>query len=47
MAKFLEILALLIILQEIISAETLDARVALAIMSLVLAVYKEIKNLCK
>ena len=47
MAKFLEILALLIVLQEIISAETLDANVALAIMYLFLAVYKEIKNLCK
>lgn len=47
MTKFLEILALLIILQEIISAETLDVSVVLAIMYLVLAVYKEIKNLCK
>lgn len=47
MTKFLEILALLIVLQDIVSAETLDARVALAIMYLFLAVYKEIKNLCK
>lgn len=47
MTKLLEILALLIVLQEIVSAETLDARVALAIMYLFLAVYKEIKNLCK
>ena len=47
MAKFLEILDLLIVLQDIVSAETLDARVALAIMNLVLAVCKEIKNLCE
>ena len=47
MIKFLEILALLIVLQEIVSAENLDANVSLAIMYLVLAVYKEIKNLCE
>ncbi|WP_311562428.1 hypothetical protein [Peptoniphilus duerdenii] len=47
MEKFLEILDLLIVLQDIVSAETLDANVALAIMYLVLVVYKEIKNLCK
>lgn len=47
MTKFLEILDLLKVLQDIVSAETLDANVALAFMYLVLAVYKEIKNLCK
>lgn len=47
MTKFLEILDLLRVLQDIVSAETLDTNVALAIMHLVLAVYKEIKNLCK
>lgn len=47
MTKFLEILDLLIVLQDIVSEETLDANVALAIMYLVLAVYKEIKNLCE
>lgn len=47
MAKFLKILDLLRALQSVVSAETLDANVALAIMYLVLAVYKEIKNLCK
>lgn len=45
MTKLLEILDLLIVLQEIISAETFDANVALAIMYLVLTVYKELKNL--
>lgn len=44
MTKFLEILDLLKVLQDIVSAETLDARVALAIMSLVLTVYKELKK---
>lgn len=47
MTKLLEILALLKVLQDIVSAETLDANVALAIMYLVLVVYKEIKNLCE
>ena len=47
MAKFLKILDLLRALQSVVSAETLDARVALAIMYLVLAVCKEIKNLCE
>ncbi len=47
MIKILEILDLLIVLQDIVSAETLDTRVALAIMYLVLAVCKEIKNLCE
>lgn len=47
MAKFLEILDLLKVLQDIVSEETLDANVALAIMYLFLAVFKEIKNLCK
>lgn len=46
MTKFLEILDLLRVLQDIVSAETLDANVALAIMYLFLAVYKEIKDLC-
>ena len=47
MAKFLEILDLLIVLQDIVSAETSDSNVALAIMYLVLAVCKEIISLCK
>ncbi|MDK8277100.1 MAG: hypothetical protein QP763_08640 [Peptoniphilus duerdenii] len=47
MTKLLAILDLLIVLQDIVSEETLDANVALAIMSLVLAVCQEIKNLCK
>ena len=47
MAKILEILELLRVLQEIVTAKTLDARVAFAIMYLVLAVCKEIKNLCE
>lgn len=44
MTKFLEILAFLKVLQDIVSAETLDANVALAIMYLVLTVYKELKK---
>ena len=47
MTKLLEILALLRALQDIVSAETYDANVALAIMYLVLAVYKELRNLCE
>lgn len=47
MAKFLKILDLLRALQSVVSAETLDTNVALAIMYLVLAVCKEIKNLCE
>ena len=42
--KLLEILACLKVLQDLVSAETLDANVALAIMYLVLTVYKELKK---
>ena len=46
MAKFLEILDLLKVLQDIVSEETLDINVAFAIMCLVLAVYKILKDFC-